>query len=169
MTSAIPRKFSRWAASLLKQWRLRQTRSPRSSAAGERQEALPLGLEQAEVAALRQLLQSPPYLHYSAVLERVLCTQVDALLSALPHDRYLFQCGVVYATRRLIELPHDILAKVTELEAHANARDRAAANARDAQGAAFLNTPWWDAYVRDASAAASGGSNGANAEGVALG
>src|SRR5207302_1183787 len=93
--------------------------------------ALPLGLEQAEVAALRQLLQSPPYLHYSAVLERVLCTQVDALLSALPHDRYLFQCGVVYATRRLIELPHDILAKVTELEAHANARDRAAANARD--------------------------------------
>ena len=114
------------------------------------------------MAALRQLLQSPPYLHYSAVLERVLCTQVDALLSALPHDRYLFQCGVVYATRRLIELPHDILAKVTELEAHANARDRAAANARDAQGAAFLNTPWWDAYVRD-SLAASGERNGGNA------
>ena len=135
----------------------------------EAPQALPLGLEVAEVAALRQLLQSPQYLHYLAVLERVLGTQLDALLSALPHDRYLFQCGVVYATRRLIELPHDILAKVTELEAHANARDRAAANARDAQGAAFLNTPWWDAYVRDASAAASGGSNGANAEGVALG
>ena len=115
MTSAIPRKFSRWAASLLKQWRLRQTRSPRSSAVGpEAPQALPLGLEVAEVAALRQLLQSPQYPHYLAVLERALAAHIDRLLQAQPHDSYLFTCGVVYATRRLIELPHDILAKVTK-------------------------------------------------------
>jgi len=162
MTSAIPRKFSRWAASLLKQWRLRQTRSPRSSAAGAQPPQAPLGLEVQEVAALRQLLQSPQYPHYLALLERVLCTQLERLVSALPHDQYLFQCGVVYATRRLIELPDQITAKVTELEAHANARNRAANNARDARGAAFLNTPWWDAYVRD-SLAASGERNGGNA------
>ena len=120
------------------------------------------------MAALRQLLQSPQYPHYLAVLERVLAAHIDKLLQAQPHDSYLFTCGVVYATRRLIELPHDILAKVTELEAHANARDRAAANARDAQGAAFLNTPWWDAYVRD-SAAASGAGNGAATDLGALG
>src|SRR5438445_8054302 len=158
MTFATPRKFSRWATSLLKQW-FRPIRSPRSSAGAsqERPEALPLGLEVQEVAALRQLLQSPQYPHYLALLERVLCTQLERLVSALPHDQYLFQCGVVYATRRLIELPDQITAKVTELEAHANARERAANNARDARGAAFLNTPWWDAYVRDSAAASSTG------------
>ena len=114
------------------------------------------------MAALRLLLQSPQYLAYSALLERVLVQQVETLLSALPHDQYLFYCGAVYATRRLIELPADILSKVTDLKEHANARERAAANARDAQGLAFLNTPWWDAYVRD-SLAASGERNGGNA------
>ena len=121
--------------------------------------ALPLGLAEPEVAALRLLLQSPQYPAYSALLERVLAQQVETLLSALPHDQYLFYCGAVYATRRLIELPADILSKVTDLKEHANARERAAANARDAQGLAFLNTPWWDAYVRD-SVAAAGGGNG---------
>ena len=114
------------------------------------------------MAALRLLLQSPQYPAYSALLERVLAQQVETLLSALPHDQYLFYCGAVYATRRLIELPADILSKVTDLKEHANARERAAANARDAQGLAFLNTPWWDAYVRD-SLAASGERNGGNA------
>ena len=161
MTSAIPRKFSRWAASLLRQWRLRQTRS-RPLQGQEAPPEHPWGLQAQEVAALRQLLQSPQYPHYLALLERVLCTQLERLVSALPHDQYLFQCGVVYATRRLIELPHDILSKVNDLKEHANARSRAAANARDAQGAAFLNTPWWDAYVRD-SLAASGERNGGNA------
>ena len=167
MTSATPRKFSRWATSLLKQW-FRPIRSKHSSGAPEgspEAPQAPLGLEVQEVAALRQLLQSPQYPHYLALLERVLCTQLERLVSALPHDQYLFQCGVVYATRRLIELPDQITAKVTELEAHANARERAANNARDARGAAFLNTPWWDAYVRDSAAASSTG-NGADLNAV---
>jgi hypothetical protein len=92
------------------------------------------------------------------LLERTTWQNVEQLTKALPHDQYLFYCGVVFACRRLMELPQEILAKVTELEDHANARNRAAANARDAQGAAFLNTPWWDAYVRDASNAAGNGS-----------
>ena len=142
MTSATPRKFSRWATSLLKQW-FRPIRSKHSSGALEgspEAPQAPLGLEVQEVAALRQLLQSPQYPHYLALLERVLLQNVEQLFRALPHDQYLFYCGVVFATRRLIELPTDILAKVTELEAHANARHRATANARDAQGAAFVNT-----------------------------
>lgn len=108
--------------------------------------------------ALRHLVQSPQYPSYLELLERVTWQHVEQLTKALPHDQYLFTCGVVFACRRLTELPQEILAKVTELEDHANARNRAANNARDAQGAAFLNTPWWDSYIQDAARASGNGS-----------
>ena len=98
---------------------------------------------------LRHLVQSPLYHNYSGLLERITWQQVEQLTKALPHDQYLFQCGVVFACRRLTELPHEILAKVTELENHANARARAAADAQGAQGAAFLNTPWYESWLED--------------------
>lgn len=95
-------------------------------------------------------------MHYSALVERVTLEQVEVLLHALPHEKYLFQCGVVFACRRLSELPTQILAKVTELETHANVRDRAAAADADTARLTFLNTPWWDAYLRDAHASTTG-------------
>ena len=106
--------------------------------------------------ALRHLVQSPQYPSYLELLERVTWQNVEQLTKALSHDQYLFTCGVVFACRRLTELPHEILAKVTELEDHANARSRAANLARDAQGAAFLNTPWYESWVRDSEAGTNG-------------
>ena len=150
MTSATPKRFSHWAtslaASLLSKWRkVRQGSSPAGNPEG-----YPLGLEAQEVQALRHLLQSPQWPSYSALLERATLANVERLLTALPHDEYLFYCGVVYACRRVSDLPELVLAKASQLEEHRNARERASAAEPGAEGASFLNTPWWDSFVRDA-------------------
>lgn len=155
MTSGIPKKFFPWVASLRKRWQAARHRAPQDSQAKQ----YPLGLDPQAVQALRLLVQSPQYPNYLALLEQVTLNNVEQLCRALPHDQYLFYCGVVFACRRLMELPHEVLAKVTEMEDHANARERAAHNARDAVGAAFLNTPWWDSYVRDSVNASGNGSH----------
>ena len=142
MTSGTPRSSFHWIQALLTKWR----KPPKAT-------ALPLGLEVQQVEGLRRLLQSPHWTPYSALVDRVTLEQIEVLLHPLPHEKYLFQCGVVFACRRLSELPTTILAKVTELETHANVRNRASAAAADATGAAFLNTPWWDAYIRDSARA----------------
>lgn len=100
--------------------------------------------------ALRHLLQSPQWRSYSALLERVTLANLDHLLTALPHDQYLFYCGVVFACRKLTELPETVLAKVSHLEGLNDARERITAAEPGAESAAFLNTPWWDSFVRDA-------------------
>ena len=143
MTFGIPKKSFPWAISLLRQWRDRLRGKPQASAA-------PLGLDSQQVEALRLLRQSPHWPHYQQLLETITLHHVEQLLNAQPHDRYLFQCGVVFACRRLMELPEQILAKVTELEDHANVRARVEANYERNRANAFLNTPWWDLYVRDA-------------------
>ena len=71
------------------------------------------------------------------------------LLRALPHDQYQFYCGVVFACRRLIELPDLVLAKVTELEDTADARTQSQAAYERTRADTFLNTPFWDGFVAD--------------------
>ena len=159
MTSGTPKRFFPWAINLLRRWQGKH-RNPKDPLA-------PLGLDSQQVEALRHLRQSPHWLHYKQLLETVTLNNVEQLLLALPHERYLFQCGVVFACRRLMELPDQILAKVTELEDHKNARDRINANVEDARGDIFLNTPWYDSYVRDA--ASRTGGNGAGTDFSALG
>ncbi len=147
MTSATPKRFSHWLESLRKQWRkAREPKAPRNP------EALryPLDLELGQVQALRRLVLSPQYPHYLELLERVTIQNVEQLLRPLPHDQYLFYVGVVFACRRLMELPHEILSKVTELEDRDHARKRTARVAADAQINPFVNTPWFDSYARDA-------------------
>ena len=146
MTSGIPRRFSRWAVSLLNQWRRKPESRSKDSPEGK-----PLGLEGQEVEALRLLRQSPHWPHYQQLLETVLLNNVEMLLRALPHEQYLFYCGVVFACRRLIELPDAVLAKVTELERHAHARNTAEVDYERARADTFLNTPWYDSYTADQS------------------
>ena len=165
MTSATPKKFSHWATSLLKRWQRNLHSAPRSK---DSPEGRPLGLEVQQVEALRRLRQSPHWPHYQALLETVTLNNVEVLLRSLPHEQYLFYCGVVFACRRLMELPDAILAKVTELEDHANVRNRIDADFQRARADTFLNTPWWDDYVRDSASRTATG-NGAGDDTAALG
>ena len=101
------------------------------------------------MAALRLLLQSPHWRHYSQLLETVTLNNVEQLLHPMSHDQYLFYTGVVFACRRIINLPDEILAKVANLEDHANARTKSQAAHERARADTFLNTPFWDGYVAD--------------------
>ena len=145
MTFAIPRKFSPLVEKLLKRWRPKQA-PPRNR---ESPAEPPLGLEVQQVAALRLLLQSPHWRHYSQLLETVTLNNVEQLLHPMSHDQYLFYTGVVFACRRIINLPDEILAKVANLEDHAHARTESQAAHKRARADAFLNTPFWDGYVAD--------------------
>lgn len=147
MTSATPKKFSRWAISLLNKWQ--RSRPSPASAASPASPLAPLGLEPQQVEALRRLRQSPHWRHYQQLLETVTLNNVEQLLHALPHDQYLFYCGSVFACRRLMELPDAILAKVTELEDHAHARTESQAAHERARADTFLNTPFWESYIAD--------------------
>lgn len=146
MTSATPKKFSHWATSLLKRWQGSRSAVPRNR---ESPAPPPLGLEVQQVEALRRLRQSPHWPHYQQLLETVTLNNVEQLLHALPHDQYLFYCGAVFACRRLMELPDAILAKVHDLEDHANARTESQAAHERARADTFLNTPFWQSYVED--------------------
>lgn len=144
MTSATPKRFSRWAISLLKRWQTPPKAHLRGQDPGN-----PLGLEDQQVQALRHLLQSPQWRHYQAVLETVTLNNVEQLLRALPHDQYLFYSGVVFACRRITSLPEQILATVAKLEDDKNARINFNDTVERSRAATFLNTPWWDSYSAD--------------------
>ena len=143
MTSATQKRSFPWVTSLLRHWRDKLRPKPEDPLA-------PLGLDNQQVEGLRLLRQSPHWHHYQHLLETVTLNNVEQLLLAQPHDQYLFTCGAVFACRRLMELPDAILAKVTDLEDHANARARVEADYERNRANTFLNTPWWNSYVRDA-------------------
>ena len=135
MTSAILKRFSQM-------WKRRL--SPKApTATGQ-----PLGLEASQVDSLRQLVSSPSYSNgLLPLLDKVHEQQAEVLLQGLDYEKYLFQCGVVYAIRRLYQLPNENLTKVTELETRQDARinrDRS----RDGRSI-FVNTPWYESYTRD--------------------
>jgi hypothetical protein len=74
-------------------------------------------------------------------VERLYENNLSAMLRALPHDAYLFQCGVCYALEQIAKLPADLTAKQRELDArHTNDTPESDA------ASVFVNTPFWDAY-----------------------
>src|SRR6266576_4104555 len=107
--------------------------------------ALPLGLSRDQLSQIQALTETIPYKHYSVAVERLYENNLAAMLRALPHDAYLFQCGVCYALEQIAALPGDLTLKLRELDArHTNATDTSDADA----AAIFANTPFWDAYQR---------------------
>jgi len=136
--NAMWNPFSRW----MTKW-LRKT--PRT--------ALPLGLSETEVEALKALTSSPHWPHYSRALEALAESQFNELAGGMPHDRYLFTCGALYALRRCYQFPDDVLTAVTSLKEINDVRSRATAERESRTRNTFLNTPWWDSYVHDAARA----------------
>ena len=115
--------------------------------------ALPLGLSETEVEALRAVVSTPHWPHYLRALEALADSQLSELAGGLPHDRYLFTCGALFAIRRCYQFPDDVLTAVTSLKEINDVRSRATAERESRTRNTFLNTPWWDSYVHDAARA----------------
>ncbi len=88
-----------------------------------------------------------PYKHYLQAVERLYENNLSAMLRGLPHEAYLFQCGVCFALEQIAKLPDDLIAKAREIDARHTAGSDTAA---DDDAAGFVNTPFWDAYQRRA-------------------
>ena len=138
----LSKLFSRW----LLRW---QHKASRAS-------DLPFGLSETEIEGLKQLVASPQWRHYLRVLDGLGEQQASELASALPHDRYLFTCGSLYALRRVYSLVSDVLAATKSLKEIEHVRVRASLERERRAANAFLNTPWWDAYQRDSAAREAG-------------
>ena len=120
--SGILRTFSRW-----------RTQRPAPEA------TVPLGLSPEDLQALEHLRSTPAWQRYSQALTAVYNQQLGTLLRPLPHDGYLFQCGVLFALERAATIVDDLLtARDRHVRVH---RDQPDPDAR-----AFTNSPWWDAY-----------------------
>ena len=122
--SAIRSRFSRW--------RTQHSSKPKGGTG-------PLGLSPEALEALDRLRSTPAWQHYSQAWAAVYDQQLAALIRPLPHDGYLFQCGVLFALERAANLVDDLLT-VRDAPAKRTA-EPAVADAR-----AFLNSVWWDAY-----------------------
>lgn len=101
-------------------------------------------------------MEHPAWKHYLALLERVFEQQAKELATGLPHDKYLIQCGAVYALQRMYDLPDQIIAKSRQQEEMKNVQSRLVARDADQRTSIFLNTPWWDQYIRDTARATFG-------------
>ena len=90
----------------------------------------------------------PQWADYQAALETVFLRESERLTTALDHDAYLFQCGVVHTLRTIAVLPETILNHDKEL--HDSAAQRESRRVRsDADPATFLNTPYYDLWQRN--------------------
>jgi len=104
-----------------------------------------LGLSLDQLSQIQALTEMIPYRHYLVAVERLYENNLSAMLRALPHDAYLFQCGVCFALEQIAKLPDDLTAKARELDArHSAVSDTASDDTADAS--VFVNTPFWDAY-----------------------
>ena len=106
---------------------------------------LPLGLSREQVEAIWALTEGTPYKHYLAALEALYENNVSALLRGIPHEAYMFQCGVCFAIEQIAALPVDLTLKLRELDARHSAKSP---DASESASAVFANTPFWDAYQR---------------------
>lgn len=107
----------------------------------------PLGLTEAQVEKVASLRASPEGEALLAALDSLCQQQTETLAGALPHDKYLFQCGVAHAIRVCAALP-DLFTRY--LEEH---RARTSQRKPDPdRSLTFLNTPFWDGYQRDTGA-----------------
>ena len=123
--------------------RLRIRTQPKSS---KPDKPLPLGLSRDQLEAIQDLTAETHYKHYLAALEALYEINVSAMLRMLPHDAYLFQCGVCFALEQVAALPGDLTLKLRETDArHTAATESILA---DTGERAFVNTPFWDAYQR---------------------
>lgn len=107
---------------------------------------LPLGLSRDHLEQIQSLTDTPGYKHYVGALESLYKNNLGAILRGLPHDAYMFQCGVCFALEQIAKLPADLTAKEKELDARHTARSTDISDA-DAS-AVHINTPFWDAYQR---------------------
>lgn len=107
--------------------------------------SLPLGLSREQLEQIQALTETVPYKHFVTTLGHLYENNLAAILRGLPHDAYMFQCGVCFALEQIAKLPADLTAKAEELNARHTARSPD--TTADAS-AAFVNTPFWDTYQR---------------------
>lgn len=121
-----------------------RVRSPRPPSSPQ----WPLGLTEAQVEAVARLRGTAEGKALLAALDALCQQQTETLAGALPHDKYLFQCGVAHAIRICAALP-ELFTRYLE-----DARDRAQHRNQSApdRGVTFLNTPFWDSHQRDSGA-----------------
>ena len=123
-----------------------RSRIKRSLPSGKPPEpGLPLGLSRDQLEQIVALTEIPGYKYYTGALERLYENNLTAILRGLPHEAYMFQCGVCFALEQIAALPGDLTQKRTELDArHTSTAEPDTADA----SAIFANTPFWDAYQR---------------------
>lgn len=107
--------------------------------------SLPLGVSRDQLEQIHNLTEMPAYKHYLGALESLYENNLAAILRGLPHDAYMFQCGVCFALEQIAKLPADLTAKGKELDARHTARSPD--TTADA-AAVFVNTPFWESYQR---------------------
>lgn len=131
---------------MLPSWLTSWTRKPNQAAPSP----LPLGISEADLAALKALRSTQAWPRYLQVLARLGEQQASELASGLPHDRYLFASGALTALRRVYTLVDDIVAAATKIEELEHARDRKSARNAARHADTFVNTPWYDGWRADA-------------------
>ena len=145
MTSATPKRFSRWMTQLLKRLKPQGFSSSKLPPSEADSPAYPLGRDKQGLEALAALTNSPSWRSYSEALERLFEQQASALLTPLAHDAYLFQAGVVFAMQRLAALPYDLIEKGRELDAQHAKRTRRPDRAAERT---VVNTPYYAEWRR---------------------
>ena len=90
---------------------------PQSKPAQPPEAVLPLGLSRDQLNQIQALTEMIPYKHYLVAVERLYESNLGALLRGLPHDAYLFQCGVCFALEQIAKLPNDLTIKARDLDA----------------------------------------------------
>ena len=105
-----------------------------------------MGLSRDSLEQVQALTEMPAYRHYLGALERLYESNLGALVRGLPHDAYLFQCGVCFALEQIAKLPNDLTIKARDLDARHPPSSPDTAG--DPGATVFANTPFWDAYQR---------------------
>ena len=122
-----------------------RTKMPPPSSKPPSSKQLPLGLSREDLEHLQALTETIHYKPYLAALEALYENNVSALLRGIPHEAYMFQCGVCFAIEQIAALPVDLTLKLRELDARHSAKSP---DASESASAVFANTPFWDAYQR---------------------
>ena len=104
---------------------------------------LPLDLSLDQLSQIQALTATTPYKHYLVAVERLYENNLAAILRGLPHEAYMFQCGVCFALEQIAKLPDDLTLKQRDLDAR-HTHDTPEPDT----ASAFVNTPYWDAYQR---------------------
>jgi hypothetical protein len=121
-----------------------RSRVERQSPPSKSEPSLPLGLNRDQLEQIQAFTEMVPYKHYVTVLGRLYEHNLAAILRGLPHEAYMFQCGVCFALEQIAKLPDDLTLKLRELDARHSANTDSVPDA----SAIFTNSPFWEAYQR---------------------